>query len=217
MEMLTKSAEPITERKDEGSNTAKGNMATSVGEENIVSVKNGKVHVNPKIKKQDSKGSLLSTIGEEKTTWPMVMQPVASRKELDFGDKMTLFVDRVKGLKQQQCTALSDYYSERLQESLNSSKQKIRDVALQSAMEEEHGKWLLVGKEMDSRSITVKPLEWDFSQKDVSAEVLFLDSYSAVITKENREDRNWIDNNPHCTTFNVTSVNDQTPRDPRFT
>ncbi|CAM2096603.1 unnamed protein product [Caretta caretta] len=74
-----------------------------------------------------------------------VKAQVMARVEAGFNDKVKLFVQKLKALRQQQGSLLKDYYSERL---LDKSERKHRaNQGLLLDTQQEQRKWTLVGAE----------------------------------------------------------------------
>lgn len=107
----------------------------------------------------------------------------------DLAVRVSRFVENVKNMKHQGCIT-TDYYAHKLTESLSSRKEVLR-------VTEEPDRWSLVGSEKASRSITIQALDTARPAEEPPAELLILESYSALLTRENREERNWMDNNPY--------------------
>ncbi|CAM9609299.1 unnamed protein product [Lampetra planeri] len=63
--------------------------------------------------------------------------------------------------------------------------------------EEELSKWMVVGKEAKSRSLTIRALDRTGSPCEFSAEMLFVEFYNASLTRENWEERKWFNNDPY--------------------
>ncbi|MGH0179517.1 UNVERIFIED_CONTAM: hypothetical protein FKN15_001846 [Acipenser sinensis] len=172
-----------------------GDMSSSP-EETLPRASSRRTGEMKRLNRPDSKSLFMKT-GVEVKKHSIAEVLITLNKGCDFGGRVSQFVDRVTELKQQPGQALSDYYSQRLLENFNRYTKKSRDMQLLLAMEEDQCKWGLVGTELTHTSITIRKLDRNFTRKDIPPEVLFLESYSALITKENKEERNWIANNPY--------------------
>ncbi|MEE6470508.1 hypothetical protein FKM82_008990 [Ascaphus truei] len=108
----------------------------------------------------------------------------------DFESRVKLFIDKVNSM--QHNSSLRDYYSDRLLDGPGK-----KETA--SLRDEEQREWSLVGQEPYHRSVTIKELDRNFTRNDIPVDILFMEQYNLVLTKENFTVRNWKNNNPHVT------------------
>ncbi|KAE8625630.1 hypothetical protein XENTR_v10006343 [Xenopus tropicalis] len=133
----------------------------------------------------ESEGHLLQTRGH---SFP---------KSMDFDRQFKLFIEKVKSM-QQEDSVLRDYYSDRLLDGAGK-----RETVLLPKDEEERRQWLPVGEESHHRSVTLKQLDRNFSKTDVPQDILYMEQYNLVLTKENFTVRNWHNNDPYETGENL--------------
>ncbi|CAH2223371.1 Hypothetical predicted protein [Pelobates cultripes] len=116
---------------------------------------------------------------------------ITSDKDMDSKNKVKLFVEKIQSLQQQDST-LKDYYSQRM---LAGAKKK--DISTLSDEVEEQRQWMPSGEERQQRSMTIKKLDRNFTRKDIPIDILFMEQYNSLLTKENFTVRRWFNNNPY--------------------
>lgn len=143
-------------------------------------------------KRPKSTSFLMDKVGTQLTGSLVTPNKVTGYSEDHFDSKVKVFLEKVKSMQQLDST-LRDYYSQRLLDGPG----KREMFALRSIDEEERHHWLPVGEEPRHRSVTIKKLDTNFTKRDVPLDMLFMEQYNAVVTKENYLVRNWLNNNPY--------------------
>ncbi|XP_077155799.1 uncharacterized protein LOC143818343 [Ranitomeya variabilis] len=98
-----------------------------------------------------------------------------------FLSKVKTFIEKVKCLQQNDPT-LKDYYSQRMLD--GKRKKEIKSFTWKDD-EREDSQWLPTGEELHHRSVTLKKLDTNFTRTEVPTDILFMEQYNLVLSKEN--------------------------------
>lgn len=151
-------------------------------------------NTNSTRKRPKSTSFLIDKVGSQVQGSLVTPDSVTTCTEDHSDSKVKVFLEKVKSMQQPDST-LRDYYSLRM---LDRSGRKEMFALTDIDEEAHHHHWLPVGEEPHHRSVTMKKLDMDFTKKDIPLDMLFMEQYNLVLTKENYLVRNWLDNNPYC-------------------
>lgn len=125
-------------------------------------------------------------------------------RQNDLSERIRRFVQSAEVQTRHRGATSTPYNAQSLGEILGSGKRKrvFMDQLPCATEGDDEQKW----RPTASRSLTMRSLDYRSSHRDIPVELLVLESYNALVTKENLEERKWMNNNPYNGSFKMRTV-----------